>query len=244
MNAEWLLLPWNCWKSGIRVAGSRLGAKFYLTLAFAALIFAFALEASCALSAMAKDLGQAKVSVAISAISPDILTFSEDDKGFPEKVTVKGSVTNSSDAAIDNVRVLVRTSSRLATDAKTIHDWVKGSSDKGFGSLRVKTSKSLGQLPAKKSVDFTVEIPASSLPKPTKTAFGSLAVETIVTANRLTSEDATAGRSLLLYGDGKKLKRENQALGDCATFCLFPGNGEMVSDWGCGQRCHCWGTGK
>lgn len=82
MNAEWLLLPWNCWKSGIRVTGSRLGAKFYLTLAFVALIFAFALEASCALSAMAKDLGQTKVSAAVSAISPDILTFSEDDKGY------------------------------------------------------------------------------------------------------------------------------------------------------------------
>lgn len=210
MNAEWLLLPWNCWKSGIRVARSRLGAKFYFILVFAALIFAFALEASCALNAIAKDLGQAKVSAVISAISPDILTFSEDDKGFPEKITVKGSVTNSSDAAIDNVRVLLRTSSRLATDAKTIHDWVKGSLDKGFGSLRVKTSKSLGQLPAKKSVDFTVEIPTSTLPKPTKTAFGSLAVEAIVTANRLTSKDASAGRSLLLYGDGKNLNAKTK----------------------------------
>ena len=140
-----------------------------------------------------------ELTAAITAISPDTLSYKEDPGSRAEKVTVTGTVSNRTDATLHNVTVQVSTTSRLGGDAETIRSWVRGESDRGMGVLRLRESKPFPQVPAKKTVKFAIEIPTNTLPALNKNSLGSLGIQASVSASKVKRKDTETDRSLLLY---------------------------------------------
>lgn len=168
-----------------------------------------------------------QLTAAITAISPDTLSYKEDEQARAEKVTVTGTVSNHTDATVDNVLVQVSTTSRLGGDAETIRTWVKEESDRGMGVLRLRQSKTLTQVPAKKTVKFAIEIPTNSLPAPSKNSLGSLGVQANVSASKVKRNNTRGDRSLLLYAP----ETESPAKSSLAIMAPLSASSPEIAKW-------------
>lgn len=168
-----------------------------------------------------------QLTAAITAISPDTLSYKEDEQGRTEKVTVTGTVSNHTDATVNNVIVQVSTTSRLGGDAETIRTWVKGESDRGMGVLRLRQSKTLTQVPAKKTVKFAIEIPTSTLPALSKNSLGSLGVQASVSASKVKRKNTRGDRSLLLYAP----QTESPAKSSLAIIAPLSASSPEIAKW-------------
>ncbi|MDU5541314.1 DUF6049 family protein [Varibaculum cambriense] len=168
-----------------------------------------------------------QLTAVITAISPDTLSYKEDEQARPEKVTVTGTVSNHTAAPVNNVLVQVSTTSRLGGDAETIRTWVKGESDRGMGVLRLQQSKTLTQVPAKKTVKFAIEIPASTLPALNKDSLGSLGVQASVSASKVKRKNTRGDRSLLLYAP----ETESPAKSSLAIIAPLSASSPEIAKW-------------
>lgn len=168
-----------------------------------------------------------QLTAAITAISPDTLSYKEDEQARAEKVTVTGTVSNHTDATVDNVLVQVSTTSRLGEDAETIRTWVKEESDRGMGVLRLRQSKTLTQVPAKKTVKFAIEIPTNTLPAPSKNSLGSLGVQANVSASKVKRNNTRGDRSLLLYAP----QTESPAKSSLAIIAPLSASSPEIAKW-------------
>lgn len=168
-----------------------------------------------------------QLTAAITAISPDTLSYKEDEQARAEKVTVTGTVSNHTDATVDNVLVQVSTTSRLGGDAETIRTWVKEESDRGMGVLRLRQSKTLTQVPAKKTVKFAIEIPTNTLPAPSKNSLGSLGVQANVSASKVKRNNTRGDRSLLLYAP----QTESPAKSSLAIMAPLSASSPEIAKW-------------
>lgn len=167
------------------------------------------------------------LTAAITAITPDTLSYKEDPHARAEKVTVTGTVSNRTDATLHNVTVQVYTSSRLGGDAETIRSWVKGESDRGMGFLRLRETKTFPQVPAKKTVKFAIEIPTNALPTPNKNSLGSLGVQASVSASKVKRKDTKTDRSLLLYAP----QTESPAKSSLAIIAPLSASSPEMAKW-------------
>lgn len=168
-----------------------------------------------------------QLTAAITAISPDTLSYKEDEQARAEKVTVTGTVSNHTDATVDNVLVQVSTTSRLGEDAETIRTWVKEESDRGMGILRLRQSKTLTQVPAKKTVKFAIEIPTNTLPALSKNSLGSLGVQANVSASKVKRKNTRGDRSLLLYAP----QTESPAKSSLAIIAPLSASSPEIAKW-------------
>lgn len=182
------------------MASSRLESRVF------GVLVTFLLALTCTVNPVGSPVAKAapsapssELTAAITAISPDTLSYKEDPGSRAEKVTVTGTVSNRTDATLHNVTVQVSTTSRLGGDAATIRSWVKGESDRGMGVLRLRESKTFPQVPAKKTVKFAIEIPTNTLPALNKNSLGSLGVQASVSASKVKRKNTESDRSLLLY---------------------------------------------
>ena len=175
----------------------------------------------------APQLPAPQLTAAITAISPDTLSYKEDEQARAEKVTVTGTVSNHTDATVDNVLVQVSTTSRLGGDAETIRTWVKEESDRGMGVLRLRQSKTLTQVPAKKTVKFAIEIPTNTLPAPSKNSLGSLGVQANVSASKVKRNNTRGDRSLLLYAP----QTESPAKSSLAIVAPLSASSPEIAKW-------------
>lgn len=187
------------------MAISRLGGRVFWVFLTALLTLTYTLIPGSILAANADPQSPApKLSAAITAISPDTLSYQEDAQARVKKITVAGTVSNHTDTALDKVTVQVATTSRLGGDAETIRVWVSGESDKGMGVLRGQGSETLAQVAAKKTVSYKVEIPTNALPTLNKNSLGSLGVQVSVSAENVKRKNMVPARSLLLYAPAEK----------------------------------------
>ena len=180
------------------MAISRLGGRVVWVLLTTVLALTCTLIPGSILEAKADPQSPApKLTAAITAISPDTLSYQDDPHARAEKVT--GTVSNHTDTTLSNVTVQVATTSRLGGDAETIRAWVTGESDKGMGSLRAQGRETLARVAAKKTVSYKVEIPTNTLPALNKNSLGSLGIQASVSASKVKRKDTETDRSLLLY---------------------------------------------
>ena len=187
------------------MAISRMGNRviWALFLSFLLLTSSF-YPGSVLVAKAAPQSSTPNLTVVITAITPDTLSYQEPSHSKIEKVTVKGFVSNPSDTTANNINVHVATTSRLGQDAETIHSWVIGKSDKGMGILRRQANKPLGHLGPKHTVSFEVEIPVKTLPAANKYSLGSLGVEVSAFARDVKSNNIISDRSLILYAPTEK----------------------------------------
>lgn len=182
----------------------RVGRVFWVLLT-AVLTLTYTLIPGSILAANADPQSPApKLTAAITAISPDTLSYQEDAQARVKKVTVTGTVSNHTDATLSNVTVQVATTSRLGGDAETIRAWVTGESDKGMGSLRAQGRETLAQVAAKKTVSYKVEIPTNTLPALNKNSLGSLGVQVSVSASNVKRKNIAPARSLVVFAPAEK----------------------------------------
>lgn len=210
------------------MSSSRLGTRILaviITCACFLLLPVFPIQMPIAKAAENDEQG--KITTTISAISPDTLSYSEDAASKDEKITVKGQVTNSSQSALEEVNVQVLAGTRLATNATSIRDWVKGDSRGGMGQFYVAGEKNIGIIKAGSAVSFQIEIPISTLPAANQSKLGTLGIQALASANKANNTDSFPGRSLLLYAPTPK----SEAKTDLAVVAPLSASSPEMAKW-------------
>lgn len=210
------------------MSSSRIGARILAAIiTYACFLLLPIFPAQLAIAKATENDKEGKITTAISAISPDTLSYSEDAASKDEKVTVKGQVTNSSPSPLEEVNVQILAGTRLATNATNIRDWVKRDSRGGMGQFYVAGKKNIGNIKAGSAVSFQIEIPISTLPAASQSKLGALGIQALASANRIKNTDSVPGRSLLLYAPTPK----SEAKTDLAVVAPLSASSPEMAKW-------------